>query len=613
MLIEKFIGYREGAPIETIPPQYLTYPSKDCLIYKGVVQTRAGLTNDGTAAADGPIIGEKVWKDSKSGAHGLKVAGTHQLFLKKRDTWFSIYTGISATAARVRFDTWVDGNASVIKKRLFFVDGGTDIHEWNGAVGIVASYGGSNTATLDDAAATALLRGFDPGDGTPQVALVVRFDADDNVLGIEEKTYTNDCSTNTIVFSGALTTVPAAGDLIIAKPVANSVISTFPKDEIFVFPVTNHVVVTNLTAGEIYGSDSLAKLDFVVPAAEDRTAASAFFLTLPGNIQAVASRSQGNSESQPETIWFSTEDGWYKVTTLSAASPITGHWFEIQDLPLPPRSGALPFMVANYKSDLVFLDQSKRLQRIETLELADRDELTLLSDEVEGLLTRLDFDGGNIYYDARYIWITAPADTTLLLLDMIGDPERGIPQFWNPPQSVDVGHISVIEGVRYGHSASKNETFTLFDGPDDLGIDITATIALGTNSSHETFLKYLTHTGIGISGRKSTTTICGVTQQFETDGAKATDSFELDDLITYTSADDTSFATVPWASRAIGDLMTTGRRRFFAFAKNDAISYFEHRVILTIAGEAVLFQLNGIDTDIALSNEEIGENLFITR
>src|SRR5262249_11194366 len=139
----------------------------------------------------------------------------------KYGKWFTIYSDIAADAVRVRFATWVDGNDSVIKKRCFFVDGSGSIHEWNGAVGVVASYA-ADTATLDDAAATALLRGFDDGTGTPQAALVVRFDTDGNVLGIEEKTYDNDCTGNTIHFSSALANAPQAGDIIIAKPVEHT-------------------------------------------------------------------------------------------------------------------------------------------------------------------------------------------------------------------------------------------------------------------------------------------------------------------------------------------------------------------------------------------------------
>lgn len=615
MLIEKFLGYREGQDIALIPPQYLTYPSQNVVLYKGAVQTRGGTTNDGTAATGAVgIHSEHVWPDSKSGEHGLRAFG-QALQLKKNDRWFTIYSGLASTVTRVRFASWVDGNGSVIKKRLYFVDGGTTIHEWNGAVGEIASYnGGTNTATLDSAATTALLRGFDAGNVTPQTALVIRFDSNGDVSTIEEKTYTNDCTTNTIVFSGALTNTPAAGDLIIAKPIANSLLTSFAKDDIFCFPVTNHIVITNLSAGEIYGSNSATyPLDFTVPSAGSRTAASAFFLTLPGDIQAIASRSKGNTESQPETIWFSTKDSWYKVTPLSAASTITGHWFEIQALDLPPRSGALPYMVANYKGDLVFLSQDQRLQRIQSLELVNRDELSLLSDEVDGLLTRLDFTEGRIYYDTRYIWLTAPNDTTVLMLDMIGDPERGIAQFWNPPQIVACSCISVIDGVRYGHSSVADETFTLFSGDTDLGIELQATIALGTASSRETFLQYLTHNRLGISGKMSTSTTCEATQYFETDGAKATDSVTLEDITTYSVPDDPSFAMVPWASRAVADLVAAAQRRFFAFVDYHAISYFEHRVILTIAGEAVSFQLFGIDINMSSSQTAIGPDLFVSR
>lgn len=621
MIVKDFIGYKEGRDVSKIPLQNLAYPSKNMLVLKGKAYVRPGIANDGFAATGSTgVLGEYVWKDSKSGEHALRAAGT-ALQLKKAKSsdltgqWFDIYNGIDSDAARVRFSTWVDGNGSILKKRLAFVDGSANLHQWNGAVGIVASYdGGTNTATLDSAASTALLRGFDPGNANAQTAVVVRFNADGTVAGTEEKTYINDCSGNTIVFSGSLTDAPAAGDLIIAKPKAYTNLSTTLKDDVYSFK--NHLVVAGLNSvrmnfSHIEDFDVQTGWTFTVPGLGSRTAHTAIQIELAGNYTAMIARKN--------VLWASTADGWVKMTKLLEENAY-GSLLEIEDFPQAERKGALPFAVANYKGDIVHLSQDKTLHRVFSNELVGTDTLEILSDDVEDLLLRLNMAEVRLYYESRYIWIVCPAESTVLMLDMVGDPERGIGAYWNPPQIVPCSYISIIGGVRYGHHNSRAETFTLFSGTNDLGVAIEAVYAPGYHSGeHE--LKYKTHETIGMSHRISSTTKATVRQYFETDGEKASDEFIIDGATakTYDAPEDISFGILPWASVARGGASeTTALRRSYSFSKYSRISYFEHRPVITITSRTTEereaeFQLLAWWIDQRASQEKTGDDLYISR
>lgn len=616
MITKDFKGYVEGLDVTKVPLDRFVYPSKNILCLKGKAYVRPGLLNDGFAASGSTkIMSEYVWKDSKSGEQALRVCGT-ALQLKKEGQWFTIYSGINADALRVRFATWVDENGTVIKKRLAFVDGSSNLHQWSGAVGVVASYdGATDIATLDSAATTALLRGFDPGDGTAQAVVIVHFAGDGTVSSIESKLHDSTGSANTLHITVAPTQDPVAGDLIIAVPVAYNVPADVLKDDIYSYK--NHLVLASLDSVSLYFSHVstfavATGWTFTVPAAASRTALTALFLQLDGNYTAMISRKN--------VLWVSTADKWFKMTKLNEVNAYS-QWIEIVDFPQAERKGALPFAVANYKGDMVFISQDKTLQRVSTVEILGTDSLELLSDEVEDLLLRLDMDEVRIYYESRYIWIICPNDSTVLMLDMVGEPSMGIERFWNTPQIVPVTCMSTIDGVRYGHSSTRAETFEMFSGTNDLEVPIEAKIAFGYGSAGEE-LGYKTHSKIGISGRISPTTKATVDQYFETDGAKAQDTFVIDGETakTYEMPDDVSWSAVPWASRSWGgaDMVVSALKRFFAFSKYDAVSYFEHRPVFTITSRTVEareveFQLLSWFIDQVSSKEAIGEDLYIER
>ena len=495
MLFKTFAGYIEGQDISTIPESYLTYPSKNVIIKKGKAFSRPGIKNDGVApTGTHKIIGEKVWRDALAGGLPLRVTQDGRLQLKWNSKWVTIYSGISGSAVRVRFDTWVDDLGAIIKKRLFFVDGTDAVYEWNGAIGTIASVNASGHSATISGSKTLQQLGFDPG--TPAITIgsisssvitaTGAFSA--NLVTGQPLTYTgsggsltngqtyymiplttttfkvagtaalavagtaaplvgsetgsfsyappvqivrysggvpqtpdayttdSDMPSETIHMTGAFSNTPAMGDLVMGAVIKHTdVLTGFNKDDICTYK--NHVGVANLNAIQVYFSDAEAKLDFTIPASGSRTALSAFQANLDGNYTAMIGRFDASIKET--VLWISSVNDWLKIIALDAADS-NGEWVETEQIADAERTGALPFSVTQHKGDIIFLAQDLSLQRIQTIDVLAKDTFTLLSDEVEDLLTRLNSSEVRLYYLKRYIYILFPASGTIVTFDVVG-------------------------------------------------------------------------------------------------------------------------------------------------------------------------------------------------
>lgn len=600
MTIKDFKGYIEGHDITKVPAGNLAYPSKNVIVTKGKVVTRGGLVNDGTAGTGtDKVHSEFVWKDALGGVRPIRCTG-RKVQVKYADRWYTIFESLDADVTRVFFATWVDGNGAIFKKRLFFVDGSTNIYMWTGAIGVVDT-ADSNTINLV-AGQTGAQLGFDPGNVTNQT--ILHFIGSATTANSEE-TMTNDPTAQALEISGSFNTTPVAGDIVIAKPVtfADEVSATFELDVIYSYK--NHIVVGNYDSVEVYFSHIetyalTTGLDFTQPAAADRTALTPIFMRLDSNLTCLIARK--------DVLWISDADDWYKVTK-SVEQNAYDLWVDVEKFETGERKGALPMAAAKYKGDIIYVAQDKTLQRVTSVEIIGTDEIRQISDDVEGLFDRLDLDDCRVYYLERAIYIIAPQDSTLVILDLIEG-------YFQPPQIMPLQCISVIDGVKYGHHNAQAETFTLFSGRDDLDTPIEATIAFGYHSGEHNF-RYKQHTMFGVSCRLTPDTEVLVEHFFEEDGAKTTTTSEFDGagIKTYAVDDDVSWATHPYAERGWGgvDMEVAELRRAMVFDKFDAVSYFDYRPIFTISGTENEFHLLGWYLDQVAAARKIGNDLFIPK
>lgn len=601
MIVDNFKGYIEGTDITKVPVNNLAYPSKNVVVSKGKVVTRGGLVNDGTAVTvQEAVHSEFVWKDALGGVRPTRVHG-QTVQVKYNDLWYTIYTALDSATVRVFFATWIDANGAIIKKRLFFVDGSTALYQWNGAIGEVAS-ATSNSVTF---ATNADALGFDDGSGTAQT--ILHFIGSATTANSEESQTSDPSGSATLSISGTFNTTPIAADVIIAKPVkfADEVGSTFDLD--FIYSYKNHIIVGNYDSVNLYWSHietySLSTaLEFSMPVLASRTAATAIFMQLDGNITAII--------ANKNTLWVSDKDDWYKITK-GIEQNAYGLWVDVEKVEVGELKGALPMAVAKHKGDIIYLSQDKTLQRVTTNEVLGTDDFLLLSDDVEDLLNRLDLSDVRLYYLTRAIYLVCPAESTLLILDMVEG-------YFQPPQIIPINCISVIDGIKYGHHNAENQTYKLFSGRDDLGTPIEAKIAFGYSHGEGEVkhpFRYKQHTIFGVSCRLTVDTTVETDLYFEEDGAKTQTNFEIDGALvkTYAIDDDVSWATHPYAERSWGgaDMEVAELRRAMVFNKFNAVSYFDFRPVFTISGNDNEFHLLGYWIDDAYAPRKIGNDLFI--
>lgn len=623
MMSKDYIGYQEGMDISKISPNFLAYPAKNVLVHKGVAYTRPGIKNDGVApTGNHRINGEFVWKDALSGELPLRATKDGRLQLKWNGLWITIFSGLTSGAEHVRFATWIDSNGSIIKNRVFFVDGSAKIWEWNGAVGTIATVDAAGHKVTISGTNTPLQLGFDPGNSSVVPVRIVRFSGG-TVAGIDDYNSDDDMADSDIHFTGAFSNVPAVGDLVIGAVVEHTDILTgILKDDLYTYK--NRLVIGTLTALRVYFSNVVTKLDYVVPAANMRTAISPFFVDLPSNYTAMIQRY--NQSSQETILWVSDLNGWTKVNALIDQDSF-GNWVATQRVNQTERLGALPFAVADFKGDGVFMAQDRTLQRITTIDVLAKDDILLLSDEIEDLLKRLDPTNVRVYYLTRYIYIVFPKESTLVMLDTIETHGLTNAAFGcQPPQELPLGLMSVIDGVLSGHSNVADETFAMFTGRNDLGAKIQSVFAFGryqgyqrvsrtTHVTQDFFLKSATK--IGISCRMTKTTIADVETDMEEDGFKGKFPFVVDGnkVKWYQVPDDESWASHIWGDASIGggDDPANPLGRVYAWSTMPAIGWFEFRPIFTVSGDEQEFHLLGWYIDDTLDANKIPADLFIDR
>lgn len=602
MVIDGFRGYQDAADLTKIGPGHLAYPSRNVFVTKGSVVTRGGLVNDGTVhTVDQAVHSEFVWKDAPGGARPMRVHGT-TLQVKWEDHWYTVFTGLDAATTRVFFATWVDANTTVIKKRLFFCDGSSTLYQWNGFIGTVESYAPTTITFVADKANLGLM-GLDRGDVTTQtVNLYDASDASPYTITDTETFTTNPTGGLTMALVGAPSFVPVAGDIVISAVTtkANAISSTYGIDVIVNYQ--NHIVCAQYDSVELFFSNVATYvlatgLDFTQPAAGSRTALTPIYLRLEGGFQGMITRKN--------ILWISDTDDWYKVAKTVEINAYD-LWVDVEKFEAGENKGCLPMAVARHKGDIIYMAKDLSLQRITTIDVIGKDDIMLLSDEVESLFRRMDTDDVRLYYSDRGIYLIFPAESTLVILDTSEVDENGQPRwYFQPPQDIPINCMSLIDGVKYGHHNARNETYELFSGTSDFGADMADNvIALGL--LHNTTPKaghfdYKRHDFFALDCRLSPSAEVSVDRFYEEDGAKGTENYAFDgeSITTFTVSDDLSWATNPYGSRSWGgaDMEVLDLRRAFVWDRSSSEGHFEVRPIITIIGSERTFHLLGIFMD----------------
>jgi len=413
-------------------------------------------------------------------------------------------------------------------------------------------------------------------------------------LGSEQYNYalTTD---NDIVLDAGFSIEPNPGDYIVSG------INTIPlPDQYFVaddiVSYSDRIYVGSFTSRVIFAMNRIYR-DFTynptIGAEINLDTAFSFSLT-----SQFTSFSKYLSAGNNNVLYISDQDGFTEIkdstsTIYSASRSVTAS-----------RIGSLPYCTTKVNGDIWYFAQDKTIRSISTTVL-NKDGVAFVSDNIQGLLDRIDETNAHMYSEGRYMYLTLPVEGLLLIYDIID-------QIWMSPYTAPIRLMQFADNVKYGFSSTKGETYQMFTGFTKLGAEQVAIIALGTFNGGDEFVPKVMNI-IGMSGRISPSTNVLWENLLENEGAKAIleSNFIGENLKTYDDGSNPnavdSFGSVSFGDPEEAPFM----KRFIAFDNQDNTSFLELQPKLTISGTDVQFALTGLSFDAEEADRQPSDELFI--
>lgn len=457
-LAEETLGYVTSPDKTNTDKRFLVAGSQNVLIdYQKKYKTRAGylrLGPENTALTEnrnawtwntstGSELPQKFYDDELE-VYLTTVDGV------QIDAWTRVAQGWSTTN-KLRAATWFDATENIDLQIM--VQGDANLYEWNGAITVVDSVT-VNTITKKGTTTWAQNRAYTSRN---KIFTCVRTSTD--------YTYTGGESTTTL--TGVASTVGLLpGDILVQKIVTNSnkPLSGYTNDIIYDFE--NQICIGSYSNEEVYISKNTSFTDFAF--SSPRAAGEGALLTLTDPTRAI--KSLGSL-----LLIFSGLSTIFKVEfeQLAVGSTLT-ETIKVKKLDVGVNQGALnQECVIAIGNMLAYLTNEVAVRTIES-----PDDLTGINPKTLSNPIKPDFDAENWDPDATYgTWykniliFTAGATSRMYMLNYVQDADGDLKRFWNPPQILPVGPMSIINSgdgpMLHGHSNSVPESYLLFYGQSD--------------------------------------------------------------------------------------------------------------------------------------------------
>lgn len=532
------LGYRNREDITNLPAGVLIKGSQNVLTNVSErIQIRQGYTLDGaTSDVASAILASYDWLTRNNGekhvrAGFLTSAGNDG---KLQYRYVSPVTGavswrdlmISLTSVSFNFTKFWNTTESL--RVCLFVDGSSNIYEWNGAVTELLS---STAATLTKAGDTWLDAGF-YSTGTKSV-----------VINGTTYAYTGGEGTTTLT---GVTPSPAAepvGSVVhqSVKTTANSsltggVPATFKNGLISV--LNNQIFLGSLTSSVLWISDVNNYLDYA--SSTPRQTGEGASLILDDNLVAF--------DPQENFMYVSAgQDLWYNVSFQIQTSTVGVTYEQVNALPLKTgrQQGARSqAFVSHMKNNLIMVTNETTIDMLGRLENFFGTPMTRnISDSIKLDIDSYDFTNGSIFYFQYYIYVAVPVEGLVLAYNISTNN-------WESPQTLPISRFYIVDGELYGHSYATSESYKLFTGYADrvyegfAGFPIQA-IATFSYQNYGTRYSYKDANMFYIEGYINANTIMTATLTNEIDGCASTRTFTVD-------GSDTQIVCIPSSQSSLG-------------------------------------------------------------
>ena len=470
-MAKKFITVLETKGYNTKPdptntdPRFLVAGSQNVLINdEEKVGTREGYTLKGAASAVLNAIESSFdWETSTGPIRNLRGEdGTLGVFLGTIDgveieAWTDIESGFGN--AGFEFASWWDTSESL--DILLFVFGDDNMYDWSGGVATIAS-ATSNTITKNGTATWAENRFLTAG--TRKV-----------VINGTVYTYTGGQGTTTLT---GVTPNPSgeAADSIAIQEIrtnTNTPSADFINDVIHV--EDNQVYVGSNSSNEIFVSKNTSFTDYTFSSPRIPGEGAVLILDAPCN----AIRSL-----RDKVVIFSGRDDIYtnSFNQLDVGGTLT-ETLNIKKLKTTTgQSAQSQALTASFGDSLAFITFEPALRILQDIEDIIEPQIRTFSNPIKPDFDAEVFTNGHMVFDKQRLHIATPTNSRLYILEFKEDADGNVRRFWQPPQILPLGRLSIIDGALHGHSNSVTESYKLFDGTNDLGNPFTARAKFAYNA-----------------------------------------------------------------------------------------------------------------------------------
>lgn len=466
-LAEEMLGYVTSQDKSNTDFRLLVGGSKNVLIdQQKKVKSRSGYTRLGTANTSLTGI-RNAWNWQTSTGHKRPMRfydDELEVYLEDVDgdtidAWTRVAASWSTTEL-LRSCIQKGGNGgwydSIEKIDLcLMVIADANIYEWSGGVAVVSSIT-ANTITKKGTTTFAQNRFYTARD---MVVVCVRTGT--------EYTYTGGAGTTTLT-GIADTTGLVAGDILVQKVKTRSNLPSASRTNHFIYNFENQIIIGSEDDSLILACQNTDLTDW--SPSSPRVAGEGFTLTLDGPTRGITSLGSNLLIGAGKSVIFKVVFEQVAVGATLAESA------KIKRLDCGVSQGFLnQESIVPIGNAIFYLSNEVALRMIE-----DPDNLTGINPKTFSNPIKPDFDAedwdnafGMWYKNTLYF--STPDASHLYMLNFVEDADGKLFKYWNPPQILPVGPMTLIEvdGVEqlYGHSNGVPETYLLFDGAADGNYD----------------------------------------------------------------------------------------------------------------------------------------------
>lgn len=526
--------YRNSEDITTLPPGVLIVGSQNVLHNNSNrIQIRQGYTVDGaTSVVAAAILGAYDFNTFSGAERNLRsgfltsAANDGKLQYRYVDssgnvTWRDLMTSLTNTL--FRFTNFWD--TTELKLVALFVNGGSFIYKWNGAIATFDS-ATSNTLTLQGSSTWAQLGFNQAGEKTI-------------VLNGITATYSGGETTTTLTGVNHDFTGTTVGSVIHQAVVttANSGMTTIPAT------FANHLIGTKDNAVYVGADNDVRIYQSKINSYTDYSQSSPR-LVGEGNLYYFDDVPRAII-IQEDKVYISAGNKYWYTLTSTLSSDLQNETISVTPLKTTAGQGALSQEATSHrKNDVVMVTNEPTMDTLGRVEQVLGTPQTLnISNSIKGDFDEYDFTDASIFYFRYFIYIAVPKEGLVRIFNIAVNA-------WETPQNIPVSRFYVVDGELYGHGYNTSESYKLFTGYADrvypgfsgYPIDSKAVFSYQQYGSRSVFKRA---NSLYVEGYITQNTILTCTITYELDGCASTQTFTVD-------GSDTQIVCIPSPMGSLG-------------------------------------------------------------